>query len=64
MCYNAVVDYANEMLCSFSLFCLPAFALPNLVEDVMEVKRVDGNDDDDDFITPPLWTQQKSPPKE
>jgi hypothetical protein len=48
--------YANEMHHSFLSFCLPAHALSNLAQEVVVVKTVgnDGNDDDNDkYVTPP-----------
>ncbi len=64
MRYNAVVSYAFKTHCSYSLFCLPAHALCDPVEDVVVVETVDeddDNNDNNDFITPPS-TQQKMPP--
>ncbi len=64
MCYDAVVCYVNEMHSSSSFFHLPAYALRNPLEDVMEVETVDdGNyddNDDDDYITHTPSMQQKT----
>jgi hypothetical protein len=67
MRYDAVVCYTDEMYCSFSLFCLPAYALHDPSDNAIEVERGDKDGDDDDnneFIPhPSSSTQQIPPPK-
>ena len=58
------MHYADEKHCSFSLFCLPAYALSNPTDNIVEVETVDedgGNDYEDDYITPPQGCNNKCP---
>ncbi len=50
MRYDAVVCFADEPHCSFSLFRLPSHAIRDPVDDVVEVETVDDDDDDDDDL--------------
>ena len=65
MRYNAVIRCADEMDCSFSLSRLPAYALSNSADNILEVETVDEDGDYvDDYITHTLKKiQQKTSPK-
>jgi hypothetical protein len=59
MHYDAIVLYANKAHPTFSLFCLPAYALCDPMDDIVEDKTVNDKENDNEFYQPPPCTRNK-----